>query len=192
MQGDGCRSHLQITISILHTYLNMQTSTVSILPCWVKNAVVCLYISIFGFLHASEYLNLKWSDITQTDKLTLTLHQSKTDPFQKGHQVLIFPTNTSTFPLWAFLLYAPSTNIVASDDLIFNASRFAPLTNTSLNRAICILLKNTGLDQSQCAYHSFWIGAPTTAAAARIPACTLTILYCNYCIVHMLLLSCII
>jgi len=46
----------------------------------------------------------------------------------------------------------------------------SPLTNTSLNKALCILLKNACFDQSQYASHSFRIGAATTAAAARTPA----------------------
>jgi len=45
-----------------------------------------------------------------------------------------------------------------------------PLTNTSLNKVLRILLKNAGLDQWQYASHSFRIGAAMTAAAARIPA----------------------
>ena len=132
--------------------------------------MVYFYISIYGFLRASKYLNLRWSDITHTDKITIKLHQSKTDPFRKGHQVLIFPTNTSTCPLRAFLKYAPLANQSAADDPLFNAGRFAPLTSTSLNKALYILLQNAGLDQSQYASHSFRNGAATTAAAARIPA----------------------
>jgi len=88
MQSDGCCTHLPNTINILNT-LRWKFDS----PCWASNAVVCFCISIYGFLCASKYLNLRWSDITQTDKITLTLHQSNTDPFWKCHQVLIFPTN---------------------------------------------------------------------------------------------------
>jgi len=125
-------------------------------------------LAFYGFQRASEYLNLRWSDITHTDKITVTLHQSKTDPFRNGHQVLIFPTNMSTCPVRALLLYAPLANRAAAHDLLFNAGRFVPLTNTSLNKVLRTLLKNAGLDQSQYASHSFRIGAATTAA--RMPA----------------------
>ena len=66
-------------------------------------------------------------------------------------------------------MYALLANRAAADDLLFNAGRFAPLTNASLNKALRILLKNAGLDQLQYASHSLRIGAATTAAAARIP-----------------------
>ena len=169
MQGDGCRIRLPITINTLHTIKReLRQSHYSLAEQRMLWSAFTL--AFYGFLRASEYLNLRWSDITHTDKITVTLHQSKTDPFRKGHQVLIFPTNTSTCPVRALLLYAPLANRAAADDLLFNAGRFAPLTNASLNKALRILLKNAGLDQSQYASHSLRIGAATTAAAARIPA----------------------
>jgi len=67
-------------------------------------------------------------------------------------------------------LYTPLTKRTEADDLLFNAGRCAPLTNTSLNKVLRILLKNAGLDQLQYASHSFRIGAAMTAAVGRIPA----------------------
>lgn len=109
MQGDGCRTRLPITTNILHTLkCELRQSHYSLAE---KRMLLSAFtLAFYGFLCASEYLNLKWSDITHTDKITIKPHQSKTDPFCKGHQVLIFPTNTSTCPLRAFLLYVCSSS----------------------------------------------------------------------------------
>ena len=169
MQGDRCCTRLPITINILHTLkCELQQSHFSLAEKRMLWSTFTL--AFYGFLRASEYLNLSWSDISHTDKITIKLHQSKTDPFRKGHQLLIFPTNTSTCPLQVFLKCAPLANQSATDDPLFNAGRFATLTSTSLNKALRILLQNASLDQSQYASHSLRIGATATAAAARIPA----------------------
>ena len=42
-------------------------------------------LSLYGFLHASECLSLVWSNIIlYNDHISITLHQSKTDSFQRG------------------------------------------------------------------------------------------------------------
>jgi len=69
-------------------------------------------------------------------------------------------------------------NKSSADNLLFNASKFPQLKSTSLNKALHILLKNAGFNQSQYASHSFRIGATTTAAAARIPAWMIMSLEC--------------
>jgi len=49
----------------------------------------------------------------------------------------------------------------------FNAER---LSQVSLNKTLCHMLMQGGLNQSNFASHSFRIGASTTAAAAGIPS----------------------
>ena len=102
MQGDRCRTCLPITINILHT-LKRELGQSHFSLAEKRMLWSTFTLAFYVFLRASEYLNLRWSDITHTDKIATKLHQSKTDPFRKGHQVLIFPTSTSTFPLRAFL-----------------------------------------------------------------------------------------
>ena len=123
----------------------------------------------YGFLCASEYLNLQWLDISYNSRITINLRQSKTDPFRKGHQIHVYPANTSTCPVRAFLLYMPFSNSTTASNPVVMAGRFAPLTQASLNKALCSLLSRAALDQSQYASQSFRIGAATRAAAARIP-----------------------
>ena len=126
-------------------------------------------LAFYGFLHASEYLNLQWLDISNNSRITINLRQSKTDSFRKDHQIHVYPTNISTCPVRAFLLYMPFSNNITATDPVFMASRFAPLTQASLNKVLRSLLSRAVQDQSQYTSHSFRIGAATTAAAARIP-----------------------
>ena len=168
MQGDRCRTRLPITINLLRTLKReLQQSHYSLAEQRMLWSAFTL--AFYGFLRASEYLNLQWSDISHNNRITINLRQSKTDPFRKGHQIFIYPTNTSTCPFRAFLLYIPFSSKTTASDPLFMAGRFAPLTQASLNKALRTLLNRAGLDQSQYASHSFRIGAATTAAAARIP-----------------------
>ena len=128
--------------------------------------MVCLYT---GILWPSEYLSLQWLDISYNNRITINLRQSKTDPFRKGHQIHVYPTNTSTCPVQAFLFYMPFSNRTTVSNPVFMIGRFAPLTQASLSKALCSLLSRATLDQSQYASHSFRIGAATTAASASLP-----------------------
>jgi len=97
LQSDGCRTCLPITINILHTIKHeLRQSHYS----FAEQRILwsALKLTFYGFLCVSEYLNLRWSDVVHTNKITITPHQSKTDPFQKCHRALIFLTNTSTCP----------------------------------------------------------------------------------------------
>ena len=169
MQGDQTRTRLPITINLLRTLKHaLRESHYSLAEQRMLWATFTL--AFYGFLRASEYINLQWSDITHTDRITITLRQSKTDPFRSGHQVEIFPTFSSTCPVKAFKLYIPYANSTLPADPLFNAGRFSPLSQVSLNKALRYLLAQAGLNQTNFASHSFRIGAATTAAAAGIPS----------------------
>ena len=141
-------------------------------------------LAFYGFLRASEYLNLQWLDISCNSRITINLRQSKTDPFRNGHQIHVYLANTSICPVRGLLLYMPFSNSLTASDPVFMACRFAPLTQASLNKALCLLLSRAALDQFQYASHSFRTGTATTTTAARIPVwmikslgCCLPLLY---------------
>ena len=166
MQGDQCYIRLPITINLLRILKReLQQSHYSIAE--QRMLWSAFMLAFCSFLHASEYLSLQWLDINYNNRITINLRQSKTDPFRKGHQIHVYPTNTSTFPVRVFLLNMPFSNSTTAANPVFIAGRFAPLTQASLNKALRSLLSR---DQSQYTSHIFRIGATTTTAAARIPA----------------------
>ena len=69
-------------------------------------------LSFYGFLHASECLSLTWSDILlHTDHISITLRQSKTDPFCRGQSINIYATSTTTCPVQALRKYSDMVSI---------------------------------------------------------------------------------
>ena len=129
-------------------------------------------LAFYGFFRASELVqNLHWSDIViYSNKLSVTLHQSKTDPFRHGVTIQIFPTGSSTCPVRAMTCYFKLLNGTNAGTPVFSAGRFHPLTQRKLNIVIRHLLKQGGINQLNYASHNFRIGAATTAAAAGLPA----------------------
>ena len=124
-----------------------------------------------GFLRVSEYTILHWSDITVSEnELSIKLHQSKTNPFRRGHTIYLHATNSSTCSLHAFQLYSSLTPNKSLSSPVFSAGRFLPLTREKLNTVICKLLQQAGCNQSDYTSHSFQIGAATTAAATGLPS----------------------
>ena len=67
-------------------------------------------------------------------------------------------------------IYSRIVKSINSDDPVFCAGRFNPLTQQQLNKAIRHLLQKKGINQINYALHSFRIGAATTAAATGLPA----------------------
>ena len=101
--------------------------------------------------------------------MSITLHQSKTDPFRHGQIVHIFASGLSTCPIRAITCYRSLLSTTDVDDPVFNAGRFHPFTQKKLNEVLCYLLQQGGINQDNYASHSFRIGAAATAAAAGIP-----------------------
>ena len=113
---------------------------------------------------------MHWSDVTLTaEKLSITLHQLKTDPFRRGHTIHLHSTNSSTCPLYAFHLYSNLMINKLPSALVISAGSYSPLTCERLDTVICCLLQQAGLNQSDYASQSFRVGAATTAAAAGLP-----------------------
>ena len=95
-------------------------------------------IAFYRFLQVSEYTTLHWSDVSVTEeKLAIKLHQSKTDPFRRGHTIDINPTNSSTCPPHAFQLYSKNvTPTNTPSKLVFSAGKFSPLSHDKLNTVL--------------------------------------------------------
>ena len=169
-QGDNQWNRLLITLKILRTLKEqLRQSSYTFqekLMLWPA-----FTIAFYGFFRASEYVNLRWDDVTyDEEQMSITLHQSKTDPFRRGHTVHIFKTTSSTCPLKALKRYKDSVTSTPPNAFQYHAGRFTPLSRPAVTRVIGQLLSQAGLNYMDYASHSFRIGAAITAAAAGLPA----------------------
>ena len=101
MQGEAsCRTHLPITINIMCTLKMQLRSSASFSPAEKHLLWAAFMLAFYGFLRASELTSssqmefsppgLHWCESTaQPSILTITLCQSKTDPFRSGHSISI-------------------------------------------------------------------------------------------------------
>ena len=71
-------------------------------------------------------------------------------------------------PIKAMTAYAMHVD-TSSNNPVFKAGRFNPLTQKKLNRTLRNLLQQGGFNHINYSSHSFRIGATTTAAAAGLP-----------------------
>ena len=124
-----------------------------------------------GFLRVSELTSLWWSNIAfSPDHISISLRQSKTDPFRIGCTIKIFSTSSSTCPYHSLDRYCRLSDTSTPSAYMFQSGRFHPLSRAAVTNTLRQLLKQAGLNYSQYASHSFRIGAATTAAAAGLPA----------------------
>ena len=174
-QGDSTRPRLPITIDLLHTLKQqLRISNFSLVEQRLLWAAFTM--AFYAFLRVSEFTSstnnsvvFQWSDILWTPHtLTITLRQSKIDPFRKCHTLSIWATNTSTCPVKAFQQYG---NLVPSDQKtgpLFAAGQFSLLTPSHVTTTLRHLLKQAGYNSQLNSSHSFRIGAATTSAAAGL------------------------
>ena len=114
---------------------------------------------------------LYWSDVQlHPSSISLTLRQSKTDPFRRGCNITITATNTSTCPVCALHRYFNLVSLANQVGPLFNGGRFAPLSRVHVTSIVHQLLQGTVVIQSHYSRHSFRISAATTAAAAGLSA----------------------
>ena len=127
---------------------------------------------------------LHWSDIQlntnllNTNSMSFTLHQSKTDPFRQGHQINISATNTSTSPVRAMHKYMSIIPPANRKGPLFNGGCFSPLSHANVTTTLRQLLHGTDEEPVNYASHNFRIGAATTAAAAGLPPALIKTLCC--------------
>ena len=102
------------------------------------------------------------------DYISITLCQSKTDPFRRGQSLHIYATSTTTCPVRAMHNYNDMLTTKPPHHLVFSADTISPLSRTRLTTILHQLLSRAGLCPSHYASHSFRIGATTTAAAVEL------------------------
>jgi len=170
LQGDNQRIRLPITVNLMRTLkeqLRLSQYTVK----EQRMLWAAFTLAFYGFLRVSEYTNLRWRDVvSSSDCISITLCQSKTDPFRRGCTVVIYSTKSSTCPLKAFNHHQKLSGSVPLTDPVFQAGRFKPLSRAAVTKTLRALLHQAGVNDLQYASHSFRIGAATTAAAAGLPA----------------------
>ena len=143
-------------------------------------AAVCL--CFFGFLRSGEVVvpsdsgldasrHLTFADIAVDNKdnpsdLTVTIKQSKTDPFRKGVDIIIGRTSGPLCPVAAILAYMAKRGPGTGPLFRFQDGR--PLTRQRFVAKLREVLQEVGLQPEKYVGHSFRIGAATTAAAQGV------------------------
>ena len=164
-QNTSERTRLPITINLLRTLKSQLRS--SHMPLLEQHLLWTAFtLSFYGFLRSSECLSLVWSDINlYNDHISITLCQSKTDPFRRGQSIHIYATSTTTCPVRAMHNYNNMVTTKQPHHLVFSAGTISPLSRSRLTTILRQLLSQAGFCSSHYASHSFRIGAATTAAA---------------------------
>ena len=180
LQGDHTRPRLPITINLLRTLKTQLSKSTSFTLLEQRLLWAAFSLAFYGFMRVSEFTTpavsdnfsppgLHWTDVKlHTNSISLTLHQSKTDPFQQGHQITIAATNTSTCPVRAMHKYVSVVPARDRTGPLFSVGRFSPLSRVNVTATLRQLLHNTNVMPSSYASHSFRIGAATTATAAGL------------------------
>ena len=102
-QGDSRRVRLLITINLLRLLKEQLRTSTRCIPIEQRMLWALFTLAFYGFFRVSKLLsNLSWSDFTLSlNQMSITLHQSKTDPFRHGQTIHIFTTGLSTCPIRA-------------------------------------------------------------------------------------------
>ena len=141
-------------------------------------------LAFFGFLRVSEFTSptpakagssLTVRDVSFTPNIanptsiSVTIKQSKTDPFREGTTLTIAKSKSHVCAVEALREYLLQRNPQNEHEPLFTLQNGEALTRTVLNSNIRTLLLCLGYQHKHYAPHSFRIGAATTAAAANLP-----------------------
>lgn len=140
--GDYSNSHscFPITINLLHTLKTQLSRSTSYTPLEQRLLWVAFSLAFYGFMRVSEFTSpsssnsfsspgLHCSDVElQSSPISLTLCQSKTDPFHRSHCITITATKTSTCPVHTLQCYVNLIPPANRSGPLFNGGRFAPLS----------------------------------------------------------------
>ena len=160
LQGDSQCTCLPITINLMCTIKEQLRQSTYMLQ-EQRMLWAALTMAFYGFFRVSELINLRWSDVLfSLDHISVSLHQSKSDPFRRGYTVNIFKTNSSTFPLHAIDHYHKVSGDVTPSASLYQVGRFHPLLCAAVMNTLRYLLKQAGIDQPHYSSHSFCIGLP--------------------------------
>ena len=165
-QGESSHQRLPITINLLRTMKQQLhiNNFIFIEQCLLWAAFTTAF---YAFLRASEFTSsandsatLRWSDIQiLSNTLIITLRQSKTGPFRRGHTLYILATTTSTCPVKALQQYTSMIPTEHRTGSLFKAGHFSPLSRTHVTDVLRQLLQQAGYDSHLYSSHSFCIGA---------------------------------
>jgi len=143
LQGDSPRYRLLVTIKALHI-LKHQLRSGNFPFIEQRLLWVAFTIAFYGFLHVDEFTgtSLKWSDLQlNAQHLSITISQSKTDPFRRGHVLHLLLTGTSTCPVKALHQYAGMIPHNYRVGPLFSSGKFSPLSGTQVSSALHSLLQ---------------------------------------------------
>jgi len=99
--------------------------------------------------------------------ITVSIKQSKTDPFRKGVTLYLGTTNHPVCPVSGILPYLALRDNQSGP--LFLTKEGQGLTHQTLSTSLDAVLTKLNLQQSRYNTHSFRIGAATSAAQADIP-----------------------
>ena len=139
-------------------------------------AICC--IGTYGLLRSGEIFGVppefeglvKNSDIIRSENhVKIQLRVSKTDPFRKGTQVLVYRNQSITCPVAAVSKYLRCTRNITKSAPFFQLQNRNPVTKPWFIRKLRQKLMAAGLDERKYSGHSFRRGGATSMAAAGIP-----------------------
>lgn len=141
-----------------------------------------LCTAFFGFLRLGEMtapsqtsydpaIHLCFEDVSVDNPaspkvISLTIKQSKTDQLRSGSTVNLTITSNALCPVAALLAYLAIRGNMPGPLFLFADGKF--LTPAALVQLMRSALSSLGLDPTEFAGHSLWIGAATTAASVGI------------------------
>ena len=145
--------------------------------------VVGLHVSLFQWLPTSRggcgptdrefdslqhlsYADVAVNNVRQPSYLAVPIKQSRTDPFQKGVQVIIGCTGGQLCPVAVILTHMVPRK--PSEGPLFHIKDGRLLTRVRCVSQVREALEQVGIEYSKYAGHSFRIGAATTTAARVI------------------------
>ena len=120
-------------------------------------------------------MNLSLEDLVfYQDRATLTLKQSKTDPFRKGVTINLYATENNLCPRSALLAYTKFRNskfpssVLAHSPLFLTANE-QPLTRRYFIDHLQYILKCLGLNEKEYSGHSIRRGSASTCGSEMVP-----------------------
>ena len=175
---NGRPARLPITVDVLHLLFCVWDRSPPRYE-WTMLWAACT-LGFFAFLQSGEFTvtqdwggpRLTLADIQVDSRsnptyLTVTLWNSKTDPFGQGCTSYVGRSRSLVCPVVALLAYL-AVRPLAPGPLFIHADG-SPLTRSQLVASVRTTLQHMGMDTSCFSGHSFRIGAATAAAQAGLP-----------------------
>ena len=101
--------------------------------------------------------------------LTLTLRESKTDPFREGIKLCLYATGYTICAVVAMKAYLSTYQVHSLEAPLFTIDQKKPLTRFDFIAKLNVCLSKAGLNSSDYNGHSFRKGFATSASCASVP-----------------------